>query len=74
MLETRILDRINFFFGLQTKAFWAFWGFILSKTRAPDRINFLAYKQRCFSKVYPIILSGLGTLDRINFPYGRGEA
>ena len=39
MLETRALDRINFF-NLQNKAFGPLWGFILSKTRAPDRINF----------------------------------
>ena len=39
MHETRVLDWINFF-SLQTKVFWPLFEFILSKTRAPDRINF----------------------------------
>ena len=41
MLETRVLDRINFF-SLQNKAFGPFLGFILSKTRVLDRINFFS--------------------------------
>ena len=41
MLKTRVLDRINFFI-LQNKVFWHFFEFILSKTRSPDRINFLS--------------------------------
>ena len=41
MHETRVLDRINFF-SLQTKVFWEFFEFILSKTRVLDRINFFS--------------------------------
>ena len=41
VLETRVLDRINFF-SLQKQAFWSFFEFILSKTRVLDRINFFS--------------------------------
>ena len=41
LLETRVLDRINFS-SLRKKVFGPFDEFILSKTRAPDRINFFS--------------------------------
>ena len=41
MLETRVLDRINFS-CLQNKAFGPFLEFILSKTHVLDRINFFS--------------------------------
>ena len=56
MLETRVLDRINFF-CLQNKAFGSFFEFILSKTRAPDRINFFSLQTKGFQQslsYYPI--------------------
>ena len=41
MLETRVLDRINFF-SLQNKVFGPFFEFILSKTLVLDRIDFFS--------------------------------
>ena len=69
MLETRVLDRINFF-CLQIKGFRQFFEFILSKTRAPDRINFFSLQAKGFQQnVYPIwVLDS----DRINFFFGGG--
>ena len=61
MLETRFLDRINFF-SLQTKGFGRFLGFILSKTRVLDRINFFSLWTKVFQQslsYYPIGPQGL---------------
>ena len=56
MLKTHVSDR---------EVFWPFSGFILSKTWELDRINFLPINKGISAKVHPIILSGLGTFDRI---------
>ena len=56
LLETRVLDKINFF-SLQNKAFGPFFEFILSKTWAPDRINFFNLQTKVFQEslsYYPI--------------------
>ena len=49
MLETRALDRINVS-SLPDKAFGPFFELILSKTRAPDRINFFSRQTKGFQQ------------------------
>ena len=70
MFETRVFDRMHFF-SLQNKAFGPFF----ELKRGPQiGYIFLAYKQRGFSKVYPVILSGLGTLeDKLSLREGGGK-
>ena len=70
MPETRVLDKI--FFAYKTRCS-AFLGFILSKTRTLDMINFLAYKYRYLEKglsYYPIWVVDS---DKINFFLGGGS-
>ena len=56
MLETRVLDKINFS-SLQNKVFGPFLEFMLSKTRVFDGISFLVFKYRYLERVYFVMLS-----------------
>ena len=58
-----LADRI-IFFAYKLRCFAPFSGFILSKTRVLDRINFWPINKGISATCYPITLSGLGTFDR----------
>ena len=70
MLETRVLDRINFF-CLQNKACGSFFEFILSKTRVLDRISSPNGRNPFVCRLKKFILSKTRVLDRINSLNGR---
>ena len=56
MLETRVLDSMNFF-ACQMRHLGHFFEFIPSKTRAPDRINFFSLQTKGLQQslsYYPI--------------------
>ena len=71
LLETRVLDRINFS-SLQIKVFRPFLEFTLAKIRALDRINFFSLQTKGFQQSLSFYPIWAWDSDRINFFWGGG--